>query len=369
MSGGQERSEAPTPKKLREARREGRIGRSADLGAWLGVGAAAALLPSVLERGREACLRLLAAVPEVAAAPEPAAATRVLAQGLGDAATVVAPLAAVGVAVAVGAAAAQGGIHPATKALKPQLKRLNPVQGFKRILGPQAGWEALKTLLKTSVVALVLWWTVGALTPTLVASGSLPLAETIDGIRGGAAALLRAGVAAGLALAVLDLVVVRRRTNKQLRLTKREVKDENKQSEGDPLLKGAIRSRQIAMSRNRMMAEVARADVVLVNPTHVAVALRYEPARGAPRVVAKGAGLVAARIRERATEHRVPMVEDVPLARALHSRCELNQEIPAELYEAVARILAFVMALRRRGSAAGTHRVPAAAVHGRARPA
>jgi flagellar biosynthesis protein FlhB len=270
----------------------------------------------------------------------------------------VAPLAAVGVAVAVGAAAAQGGLHPATKALKPQLKRLNPVQGFKRILGPQAWWEALKTLLKTSVLALVLWWVVSDLTPTLVGSGTLPLSATVERIRVGAAALLRAAVLAGLALAVLDMVVVRRRTNKQLRMTKREVKEENKQSEGDPMLKGAIRSRQLAMSRNRMMSEVARADVVLVNPTHVAVALRYDPARGAPRVVAKGAGAVAARIRERAGEHRVPMVEDVPLARALHARCELGQEIPAELYEAVARILAFVMALRRRGSPAGTHRAP-----------
>jgi flagellar biosynthetic protein FlhB len=141
-------------------------------------------------------------------------------------------------------------------------------------------------------------------------------------------------------------------------MTRREVKEEHKQSEGDPQLKGAIRSRQLAMSRNRMMSEVAKADVVLVNPTHVAVALRYDPARGAPRVVAKGAGAVAARIRERAGEHRVPMVEDVPLARALHAQCDLGQEIPGELYEAVARVLAFVMALRRRGSAGGTHRVP-----------
>jgi flagellar biosynthetic protein FlhB len=108
-----------------------------------------------------------------------------------------------------------------------------------------------------------------------------------------------------------------------------------------------------------MMAEVAQADVVLVNPTHVAVALRYDPARGAPRVVAKGAGVVAARIREEAEKNRVPMVEDVPLARALHKACELGQEIPAELYTAVARVLAFVMALKARGSAVGLHRPPA----------
>ena len=106
------------------------------------------------------------------------------------------------------------------------------------------------------------------------------------------------------------------------------------------------------------MAEVATADVVLVNPTHVAVALRYEPGSGAPKVVAKGSGAVASRIRAEATERRVPMIEDVPLARALHAACELGQEVPAHLFTAVARVLAFVMALRRRGAGAGQHRVP-----------
>jgi flagellar biosynthesis protein FlhB len=119
-------------------------------------------------------------------------------------------------------------------------------------------------------------------------------------------------------------------------MTKQEVKDEHKQAEGDPHVKGQRRARQLAMSRNRMMAEVGEADVVLVNPTHVAVALRYDPAKGAPRVVAKGAGAMAARIREEADRHRVPMVADVPLARTLHGACELGQEIPAELYAAVA---------------------------------
>ena len=141
-------------------------------------------------------------------------------------------------------------------------------------------------------------------------------------------------------------------------MSKKEVLDEHKQSEGDPQLKGAIRSKQIAMSRNRMIAEVGNADVVLVNPTHVAVALRYEPGTGAPRVIAKGQGHVASRIRAVAAEKRVPMVEDVPLARALHAAWALGQEIPGHLYVAVAKVLAFVMALRRRGAAAGTHRAP-----------
>jgi flagellar biosynthetic protein FlhB len=117
----------------------------------------------------------------------------------------------------------------------------------------------------------------------------------------------------------------------------------------------------MAMSRNRQMADVPTADVVMVNPTHVAVALRYDPAKGAPRVVAKGSGAIATKIRALATENRIPMVQDVPLARALHGGCEVGQEIPAEFYGAVARVLAFVMSLKARGSAAGVHRNPAQA--------
>jgi flagellar biosynthetic protein FlhB len=135
------------------------------------------------------------------------------------------------------------------------------------------------------------------------------------------------------------------------------VRDESKNSEGDPLVKGQRRSRQLAMSRNRMIAAVGTADVVLLNPTHVAVALKYEPGRSAPRVVAKGSGEVAAKIRERAAAARVPMVQDIPLARALHAACEVGHEIPVELYGAVARVLAFVMNLKSRGASLGVHRL------------
>jgi flagellar biosynthetic protein FlhB len=143
---------------------------------------------------------------------------------------------------------------------------------------------------------------------------------------------------------------------KELRMTKYEIQQEHKNSEGDPHVKAQRRATQMAMSRNRMMAEVADADVLLVNPTHVAVALKYEADRGAPRVVAKGADEVAAKLRERAAEARVPLVQDVPLARALHASCEIGQEVPAQLFTAVARVLAFVMQLSARGVRGGFHR-------------
>jgi flagellar biosynthetic protein FlhB len=191
---------------------------------------------------------------------------------------------------------------------------------------------------------------------SLTMSGALSLSSVVATVSNGAVTILRAAAVAGLLLAAVDYVMVKRRTGKQLRMSKQEIKDEYKKTEGDPHVKGQIRARQMAASRNRMMAELPKADVVVVNPTHVAVALRYDPAKGAPRVLAKGSGTIAAKIREKATEHRIPMVQDVPLARALYAGCELGAEIPPQFYGAVARVLAFIMGLKARGSAAGLHR-------------
>lgn len=358
MSDGQDRTEKATPKRMREARRKGRLQRSQDLSAWLGIGAGALVLPVVLSAGSAAGREQMREVQRIVADPDPEAAVAALGAGLGSVVTTLVPLLAVVVVTAVVAAAAQGGLHVSMHRLKPKVEQFNIVKGMKRIFGPQAAWQGVKAALKAGAIGVVLWTVVQGMVPFLLGSGTHSLRQVLDVVGGGAATLLRTAVVAGLALAAADVVVVVRRNRKQTRMTKREVLDEHKQTEGDPLVKSQIRSRQLAMSRNRMIADVAKADVVLVNPTHVAVALRYEPGSGAPRVVAKGAGHVAARIRARAAEKHVPMVEDVPLARALHAACELGQEVPSHLYVAVARVLAFVMALRRRGAATGTHRAP-----------
>jgi flagellar biosynthetic protein FlhB len=188
--------------------------------------------------------------------------------------------------------------------------------------------------------------------------GMVPMQTVVDAATAQALTLIRNIGLAGLGMAALDYVIQRRRVGKQTRMTKDEVKQEHKQTEGDPLMKSAIRSRQLAAARNRMMADVGLADVVLVNPTHVAVALRYEPEKGAPRVVARGAGAIAAKIRDRADEESVPLVRDVPLARALYSSTKVGQEIPAELFAAVAQVLAFVISRRGRGQVGGQHRSP-----------
>lgn len=355
-SDGQDRTEKATPQRMKEVRRKGGLGRSQDLAAWVGLGAAAAVLPLVLDNGKAAALGQLAVVRDAALDPDGTDVAQVLGDGLMTVITTLAPLFVVGVLAAIAVSAAQGGIH--LHRLRFHADHLKPKGVASRLVGGQAWWQGTKTLLKTAAVALVLLVALQALVPTLLASGRLPLSHLLGIAADGTSTLLRTGIAAGVLLAVADVAVVWRRNRKQTRMTLREVKEEHKRTEGDPMLKGAIRSKQLSMSRNRMMAEVANADVVLVNPTHVAVALRYEPGTGAPRVVAKGAGAVAARIRSAASDARVPMVEDVPLARALHAACELGQEIPAHLFTAVARVLAFVMALRRRGAASGQHRVP-----------
>ncbi|KAD3456130.1 flagellar type III secretion system protein FlhB [Arthrobacter yangruifuii] len=348
-----ERTEQATDKRMKEVRSKGQLSRSEDLTAWVGVGAAALMMPLTISRGAEATGEILAGVATTIAAPDPELALTQMYEGLGTLGFILGPLLGVVAAAVLLTAAVQGGIH--LKKFKGKFEQFNLLAGVKRVFGTQALWNGAKSLLKTAVVGLVLYAVIQQLMPVLMSAGGLPVSAVLEAASGGTASLLQAAVAAGLILAAADIFVVMKRNRKRTRMTKKEVKDENKNSDGDPMVKSQRRSRQLAMSRNRMIAAVADSDVVLVNPTHVAVALKYEPGKSAPRVVAKGADNIAARIREEAEKQGVPMVSDIPLARALHSACELNEEIPVELYNAVARVLAFVMALKRRGAAQGVH--------------
>lgn len=353
-----EKTEQATPKRMKELRREGSLQRSQDLSAWVGIAAATLTMPLVLSSGTDSAAQSLAAVELLSQSPEPLVAMQVLRDALTSILWTMAPMFGAVVLAAIGSGAAQGGIHLAPKKLKPNFKHFQPKEGAKKLFGGQAWWNGLKAALKAGAIGLVLYIVINSLVPLLLGSGAHSLTSILDTATGGTTTLIQTGVVAGLVLAGADMLVVMKRNRKQTRMSKKEIKDEHKQAEGDPLLKGAMRSRQLQMSRNRMMAEVAGADVVMVNPTHVAVALKYTPGSGAPTVVAKGKGHIAAKIREIAARERVPMVQDVPLARALHDACDLGQEIPAHLYTAVARVLAFVLALRKRGAAAGMHRNP-----------
>lgn len=353
---GGEKTEKPTPQRLKKARKEGQIPRTQELGTWLGVATASVMLPMLVENGFDEVQRLFVQIGSVAKNPEPAALSVLMGQALTAFMTTVLPMAVAMMVVGTMSAAAQGGVTFATKSMKPTLKKLNPFPGIKRMFGTQGLWEAVKALLKTAALATVVVVTSDKAQALVSSAGSLSLSAVAEVFTDSAILMFRVVAVTGLVIAVADYVIVRMKTMKKLKMSKYEIEQEHKQAEGDPHMKAHRRATQMAMSRNRMMADVAEADVLLVNPIHVAVALKYEAAKGAPRVVAKGAGEVAAKLRERAMEARVPLVQDIPLARALHASCDIGQEVPAQLFTAVARVLAFVMHLGARGVNGGFHR-------------
>ncbi|MGE3621567.1 MAG: flagellar biosynthesis protein FlhB [Acidimicrobiia bacterium] len=348
-----DRTEAPTPRRKREARRDGKIARSADLVAWTQLLATALLAPVVFRVGADAVVGFFHEATRRAAEPDEGAALAVLGAGARAGVVALAPLAVGLMVLGVVGNVAQVGFAVSGKAVKPKAERLNPLAGLKRLASPQHGWETLKLLLKLGVLTAVAWRTTAPLPARLLDGGGPGALGSLQLVGTAAVRLVRDTAVAGLVLAVLDYGYQRRRIGRELRMTKQEVREEHRQSEGDPSLRARLRSRQIEISRARMLADVAGATAVVVNPTHVAVAVRYEPGDGAPRVVAKGKGRVAARIRALAEENGTPIVRDVALARALHGACEVGQAIPPELYDAVARLIAFVMTVGRRSRLGG----------------
>lgn len=361
MAHGEERTEKATPQRLKKARKEGQISHSHEVGQWATLLVASFVLPASMKKLLDVCSLTLVKGTALIVHPDMKPAMTLFRKAGTDGAMAVAPMIGVILMTAMVSAIGQSGFHPAPKLLLPKFNRLNPLHGIKRMFGAQGAWNLTKSLVKTIVLGFVTWLSVKSLVPTLIASGSLPLNQVIRTAGSATVNLMRVAAVAGLLLSVADMMTVRRRNNKATKMTKQEVKEEFKQSEGDPHVRGQIRARALAMARNRMMADVPTADVVLVNPTHVAIALKYDPAKGAPRVVAKGADHVAAKIREIALANRVPLVEQKPLARALYATCEVGQEIPEDMYHAVATVLAFLMRLKRKGSVAGMHRMPGAA--------
>lgn len=360
MSDAQEKSEPATDKRMKEVHSKGKLQKSQDVTAWLGVGAAAALIPITVAKGTQAATDQMFVAHAIALNPSPEAAVEALFTGMGTVLpTMGGMLAAVAVAVLAGSVL-QGGVHFRTQMVK--FEQFNPATALSRTFGLQALWQGAKALLKTVVVGIVLYLVIQSLMPVLMTSGGLPLSSVLEAATSGTITLLIAAVAAGLVLAAFDVLVISKKNQKQTKMSKKEVTDENKNSEGDPLIKQQRRSRQLSMSRNRMMAAIPDSSVVLVNPTEFAVALLYEPGKSAPRVVAKGKGIIAASIREKAEASGVPLVRDIPLTRALHAACDLGQEIPLEHYGAVARVLTFVTALKLRGAAgantSGVHSLP-----------
>lgn len=356
MADSSSKTEKPTPKRRREAAKQGQVSRAPDIAAWAGLLALTFFIPGVFDKLSQELSYVLQTLPAVMSHPDLLQVRSLILSTLTAVAFAMLPLLLGILLVSVIAGVAQGGTRPYLSRLGFKGSRINPGTGAKRILGPQGAWELVKQFLKMAAIGIVLWITISRTTDLIMGSGSLPLSVVASTVARDALQLVRIVIAVGLVIAIADYFVARRRVQNQLKMSRKEVMDEMRQSDGDPMLKATRRQRALQMARSRMMQEVPLADVVLLNPTHIAVALRYTPGSGAPKVVAKGAGAIATKIRALATEHRVPMVEDIPLARSLYRNVEVGQEIPKDLYTAVARILAFVMALKRRGAAAGTHR-------------
>ena len=258
-----------------------------------------------------------------------------------------APLAGLLLVAAVGANLIQVGLKLTPQAMAFQWSRLNPISGAKRFFQKRTFFDLLKNVLKVGLISLLAGLVIRSLLPQLNATAQLTVPGIVDLARGGFLKLELVLLGFMALLALLDWTFQNYQHEEELKMSRQEVKEEYKEYEGDPQIKARIRAVQLEASRRRMLADVPRADVDVTNPTHFAVALKYEAGKAAPVVVAKGADFVAQKIREVAREARVPIVENKPVARALYAEVEVGRPIPENLYQAVAEILAYVYRLRK----------------------
>jgi len=339
---GQNRTEAPTPRRLQRAKEAGQLPISSELSVCAALSACILLLIFVAP---SSAYKLASELAVLLSHPDlnPVHAFRqvVLKSALDCLPFIILP--AVASAIAVGV---QTGFAVNPGSLRPNLDRVSPAAGLRRLFAPQNLVETGKAAVKLIAIAAITWNAIASSIPIIAA---LPLKDLHLLLPALVAAIMRiclTVLALQALVTVFDLLWTRFRFVQSLRMTRQDVKEETKETEGDPLLKSRMRRLRQQRARQRLRASVPKATVVVTNPTEYAVALSYDRARsGAPRVVAKGANLVAARIRELAREHGVPLVANPPLARALY-RLELEAEVPPEHYRAVAEIIAYVWRLR-----------------------
>jgi flagellar biosynthesis protein FlhB len=348
----QDRTEKATPKHRERARKRGQVARSADVGGSLvlagGLFALSLLGPSIVSSCQAVFRQMLAGISDPARATSAAGLRGLMDSTLSTISLTVGPIAGICLAAGLLAGTAQVGFRPSPQALALDFKRINPISGMRNLFGPNLIFEALKAVTKVAVVGLVAALALIPGMSSLASEVGIPPTALAVIMSSKALAIAQRAAFAYLLIAAVDYAWQRRRHEHRLRMTKQEVKDEARQYGLPAEVKAALRRRQMQAARARMMAAVPEADVVVANPTHFAVALRYDGSHAAPEVVAKGQDLIALQIRKVAEEHEVLVVSDPPLARALHSATEIGQVIPEELYAAVARVLAFVYRMARR---------------------
>jgi flagellar biosynthetic protein FlhB len=348
----QEKTEAPSPRRLEEARKRGQIGKSSDLaGAVILLGALILLYVS----GRHILGKLLLVTQRCLGAN----ADEMIDEGymkiaiggaFQEAAGIVLPMMLAISVLALVSMFAQVGVLFTFEPLKPSLSKINPLSGLKRMFGARAFVQLALGISKALLLSLVAYWTLKGRVNQLA---SIPAMDHLGVMALLGDVVFTLGIRLAmvlLLLAIIDFIYQKYKTYKDLRMTREEVREEMKRMDGDPQVRRRRREVQMQMSLQRIRSAVPKADVVVTNPTELAVAIQYDSETMiAPKVVAKGADFMAQRIRQTAIEHGIPIVERKPLARALYKEVEVGQEIPSHLYKAVAEILAYVYELAGRG--------------------
>ena len=349
------KTEDATPRKLEEARKKGDVAKSPDVGAAMSLMGATAVVvfggSYFATQMAESLLPFIAAPHAMLGGLRAGAGVEIGTRALWAAVPFLGAVMLATILGGVGGNVGQiGGLIFSAEKLKPKWEKLSPMAGFKRIFGPDGLMQFAQTLAKLIAVGIICWMVMkphlrefenmAAMSPATI----LPLARDLM-IALMSSALVFLGLTAGA-----DFIWQKMRFAKRMRMSKEEVKEDYKQTEGDPHVKAKLKQIRMQKSRQRMMANVPRATVIVTNPTHYSVALRYEPDKGdgAPVCVAKGVDALALRIREVAKEHKVPIVENIPLARALYAAVDIDETIPREHFDAAAKVIGFVMKARKR---------------------
>lgn len=348
---GGEKTEPATAKKLDDARKEGQVAKSREIG--MGFSLLAMFLALKITVGwigtkfLESFNMVYLRIPELVKQPDGyvpwAGLEALLKNGMLRILLLLSPFLIVGFFVAFIADLVQVKWKPTFKPMQPKLSKFSPLKGLKKIVSPQSLVELLKAVVKICLISYIVYTTLKDKMGAIFSLYDMPLLGAI-GFMGETIINLGLKIAAFyLIIAFLDYIYQKWKFSEDMKMTKQEVKDEMKNSEGDPQIKGKIRQKMREASRRRMMASVPEADVVITNPTHLAVAIKYDAEKApAPIVLAKGEDFLAQKIKELAREHKVHIVEDKPLARMLYANVEVGEQVPPELYQAVAEVLAFV---------------------------
>lgn len=348
------KTEEATPRKLAEARKKGDVAKSPDVGQTLSLAGAAGVLfiggGWFAGQMAEALVPFIAMPHAMTGAFEAGAGVEIAMRAVWAAAPFLGALALAVILGGAGGHLAQSGLIFTAEKMKPKLDKISPLAGFKRLFGPDGLVQFLKTFLKLLAIGAICWLVLRPHARELEMLAAMGPAAILPFARDLALALVLAALVFLSLTAGADYLWQRFRFAKRMRMTREELKEDYKQSEGDPHVKARLKQIRAQRSRKRMMQAVPTATVVVTNPTHYSVALRYEPDKGdaAPVCVAKGVDALALRIREVAREHEVPIIENVPLARALYAAVEVDETIPREHFEAAAKVIGFVFQTRRR---------------------